>query len=308
LKKVNVIIERHRMIKKVLDVSALFAAAVIIPPALADEREDAYAGVERWSAAFNSGDVEQMVRMYMDDALVLGTLNPGMISKPNDLRAYFKAAAAAKLQVKLGDHSAVALAEDASRSLDFTISQDRRRTANLLLFPHALVSSWSKRTAFGRWLIIIPQCGRNRLNKTRRQRQKATLPDHLRWYRKNRWLRGPASAFVMISEFGDLGRPPARSRMATSSSRRWSTRTSRIVRAIGIRCRAKTLGWMSRIRFALAAAAARVSAKCSTGWRRSSVSFASLLDLAKYLDARVDAARKEMTSLTPSSELRCNTR
>jgi uncharacterized protein (TIGR02246 family) len=112
LKKANVIIERRRMIMKVL-VSALFAVAVIIPPALADEREDAYAGVERWSAAFNSGDVEQIVRVYTDDALVLGTLSPGMISKPDDLRAYFKAAAAAKLQVKLGDHSAVALAKDA---------------------------------------------------------------------------------------------------------------------------------------------------------------------------------------------------
>jgi hypothetical protein len=50
--------------------------------------------------------------MYTNDALVLGTLSPGMTSKPDDLRAYFKAAAA-KLQVKLGDHSAVALAEDA---------------------------------------------------------------------------------------------------------------------------------------------------------------------------------------------------
>jgi uncharacterized protein (TIGR02246 family) len=118
LKTANVIIERHRMIMKVL-VSALFAAAVIIPPALADEREDAYAGVERWSAAFNSGDVEQIVRMYTDDALVLGTLNPGMISKPDDLRAYFKAAAAAKLQVKLGDHSAAALAEDAVAIVGF---------------------------------------------------------------------------------------------------------------------------------------------------------------------------------------------
>jgi hypothetical protein len=67
LKKANVIIERRRMIMKVL-VSALFAAAVIIPPALADERKDAYAGVERWSAAFNSGDVEQLVRVHTDDA------------------------------------------------------------------------------------------------------------------------------------------------------------------------------------------------------------------------------------------------
>jgi uncharacterized protein (TIGR02246 family) len=106
------IIERRRMMMKVL-VSALFAVAVITPPALADQREDAYAGVERWSAAFNSGDVEQIVRMYTDDALVLGTLSPGMISKPDDLRAYFKATAVAKLQVKLGDHFAAALAKDA---------------------------------------------------------------------------------------------------------------------------------------------------------------------------------------------------
>ena len=45
------------MIMNVL-VSALFAVAAIIPLALADEREDAYAGVERWSEAFNSEDVE----------------------------------------------------------------------------------------------------------------------------------------------------------------------------------------------------------------------------------------------------------
>ena len=93
LKEAKVNVERRRMTMKIL-VSALFAAAVIIPAALADEQEDAYAAVERWSAAFNSGDVEQIVRMYTDDALVLGTLSPGMISKPDDLRAYFKAAVA----------------------------------------------------------------------------------------------------------------------------------------------------------------------------------------------------------------------
>ena len=49
--------------------------------------------------------------MYTDDALLLGTLSTGMTSKPDDLRAYFKGAATAKLQVKLGDHSAVVIAE-----------------------------------------------------------------------------------------------------------------------------------------------------------------------------------------------------
>jgi hypothetical protein len=155
------------MIVKVL-VSALFAVAIVIAPALADEREDACASVVRWSEAFNSGDVGQIVRMYTSDALALGTLSPGMTSKPDDLRAYFKAAAAAKLKVKLGDHCAVTLADDAVAIAGFTISQDRWRTATLSLFPHALASSWSKATAFGRSLIIIPRCGRNRLNKTGR--------------------------------------------------------------------------------------------------------------------------------------------
>jgi hypothetical protein len=161
-----VIIGRRRMIMRVF-VSALFAVAVVIPPALADEREDAYASIERWSEAFNSGDVEQIVRMYTNDALVFGILSPGMTTKSDDPRAYFKAAAAAKLQVRLGDHSAVALAEDAvviAGFYDFSTPAG----GQLLLSLHVLASSWSRKTAFGRSLIIIPRCGRNRLSKTRR--------------------------------------------------------------------------------------------------------------------------------------------
>src|SRR5260370_31639400 len=100
------------MIAKFL-VPALFAVAATIPAAHADQRDDAYASVERWSEAFNSGDAEQIVGIYTNDALVLGTLSPGLTSTPEDLRAYFQAAAAAKLRVKLGDHSAVAISPDA---------------------------------------------------------------------------------------------------------------------------------------------------------------------------------------------------
>jgi len=45
-------------------------------------------GVERWSE-HSSGGVEQIVRMYTNDALVLGTLAPADF-KADDLRAYFK--------------------------------------------------------------------------------------------------------------------------------------------------------------------------------------------------------------------------
>jgi uncharacterized protein (TIGR02246 family) len=94
-------------------VPAVFAVAATIYAAHADQRGDAYASVERWSEAFNSGDVEQIVGLYTSDALVLGTLSPDLTSTPEDLRAYFQTAAAAKLRVKLGDHSAVAISPDA---------------------------------------------------------------------------------------------------------------------------------------------------------------------------------------------------
>ncbi|MDR3465385.1 MAG: SgcJ/EcaC family oxidoreductase [Xanthobacteraceae bacterium] len=98
---------------------ALFAFAVMGEPAVADQRDNAYAAVERWADAFNSGDVEKVVGVYTTDALVLGTASPGLASTPDDLRAYFRQAAAAKFQVKLGDHSAIALSNDAAVIVGF---------------------------------------------------------------------------------------------------------------------------------------------------------------------------------------------
>jgi hypothetical protein len=40
---------------------ALFALAAMSEPVFADQRDDAYAAVERWADAFNSGDVEKIV-------------------------------------------------------------------------------------------------------------------------------------------------------------------------------------------------------------------------------------------------------
>ena len=98
---------------------ALLALAAMSEPAFADQRDEAYAAVERWADAFNSGDVEKIVGTYTTDALVLGTLSPGLASKPDDLRAYFKPAVAAKFQVKLGDHSALVLSNDAVAIVGF---------------------------------------------------------------------------------------------------------------------------------------------------------------------------------------------
>src|ERR1700721_418718 len=153
-KEANVIMERRRMTMNLL-VSALFAVAAVIPPALADKPEDAYAGVERWSEAFNSGDVEQIVRMYTNDALVLGTLGPGMTSRPDDLRAYFKAAADAKLQVKLGDHSAIAVADDAVAIAGFYDFSRPAADGQTVVIPARFSFVMVKKTGVWKMLIKI---------------------------------------------------------------------------------------------------------------------------------------------------------
>ena len=103
------------MIKRQVVALALFALAGLVTPswAFGGTKEDAYAAVEHWAAAFNAGEVENILATYTPDALVLGTLSPSLASKPDDLRAYFGAAAAAKSQVRLGESSAIVLSNEA---------------------------------------------------------------------------------------------------------------------------------------------------------------------------------------------------
>jgi hypothetical protein len=120
---------------------ALLALASMSEPVFADQRDEAYAALERWADAFNSGDVEKIVGTYTSDALVLGTLSPGLASKPDDLRSYFKPAVAAKFQVKLGDHSALCFQMMRLRSSDFTIFLELEWMANQLWSQRALALS-----------------------------------------------------------------------------------------------------------------------------------------------------------------------
>jgi len=130
-------------------VPAVFAVAATIYAAHADQRGAAYATVERWSEAFNSGDVEQIVGLYTSDALVLGTLSPDLTSTPEDLRAYFQAAAAAKLRVKSETIRLSPSHQTLLQSWDFTIFRGRARMVRQLSYPRASVSSSSKKTVFG---------------------------------------------------------------------------------------------------------------------------------------------------------------
>jgi len=88
-------------------------ACVLWSPAFAGPKEDAYRAVETWAAAFNAHDLDKIVAVYAPNALVLGTLSPGLASSTDDLRAYFKRSVAAKSEVKLGENSAVVISPDA---------------------------------------------------------------------------------------------------------------------------------------------------------------------------------------------------
>ena len=103
------------MIKRNIAALALvaFAGLVMTSWAYGGTKEDAYAAVERWESVFNAGEVENILAAYTPDALVLGTLSPSLASKPDDLRTYFGAAAAAKSQVKIGESSAIVLSNEA---------------------------------------------------------------------------------------------------------------------------------------------------------------------------------------------------
>ena len=100
---------RTAMFKWVVVLSACVSWSL----AYAGPKEDAYQAIESWAAAFNSNDVEKTVAVYATDALVLGTVSPGLSSSPDELRAYFKGPAASKSQVKLGESSATIVSPEA---------------------------------------------------------------------------------------------------------------------------------------------------------------------------------------------------
>jgi uncharacterized protein (TIGR02246 family) len=89
------------------------------PSVQAGSKEDAFAAVEQWVAAFNAHDVEKVVATFAPDALVLGTLSPTLATTPDDLRKYFGASAAAKSEVRLGESSAIVLSDNAVEFIGF---------------------------------------------------------------------------------------------------------------------------------------------------------------------------------------------
>lgn len=75
--------------------------------------EDGRAAVEKWAAAFNSGDVEGITATYATEPLVWGTVSREMATTSDDVKAYFTRVFSRGFQVQLGDHNVRAASDDA---------------------------------------------------------------------------------------------------------------------------------------------------------------------------------------------------
>jgi uncharacterized protein (TIGR02246 family) len=69
----------------------VFLALVLVLPAAAQAgpAEEANAVVDRFSAAYNSNDPEEVVKLYTPDAILLGTVSPVISIGTDAIRKYF---------------------------------------------------------------------------------------------------------------------------------------------------------------------------------------------------------------------------
>jgi len=60
-------------------------------PAVAGAKEDAFQVIEQFKSAFDASDVQRIVKLFAPDASFLGTVSPKLITKTEDIDAYFQA-------------------------------------------------------------------------------------------------------------------------------------------------------------------------------------------------------------------------
>ncbi len=78
-------------IVSVLAVGAGITLLVLGPVASFAAPADASAVIDRWTAAYNAGDAEGLVKLYTPDAVLLGTRSPIISQGTEAIRAYFSA-------------------------------------------------------------------------------------------------------------------------------------------------------------------------------------------------------------------------
>jgi uncharacterized protein (TIGR02246 family) len=128
--------------------NALIAAVLLVSVAtgaLADPQEEAFQVLEQWITAFNASDVDGIVKLYASDALFLGTGSKTVVTRTEDIRAYFERA----------------LKSDLPRGAVFSDYASRVLSDTAVLFTGLSASSRTKEgqtiTAEGRATFVIAQ-------------------------------------------------------------------------------------------------------------------------------------------------------
>ena len=94
-----------------LRLAVVLLAAMAWPPLLhAGAQEDAQAAYDRFFPAFVAGNYDQVAGFFAPDALFYGTLSPVLVTTPEGVHQYFKAALSSPATVKATPLSSSALA------------------------------------------------------------------------------------------------------------------------------------------------------------------------------------------------------
>jgi uncharacterized protein (TIGR02246 family) len=118
--------------------------------AFAGPSEDANAAVDRWSAAYNSNDPEELVKTYWPDALLFGTVSPVMSEGADAIRTYFGPLKGSGNKNAVGERRTIVLSDNAvvvAGFYEFTRIQDGKSVP----FPARFTMLVTKRD--GTWHI-----------------------------------------------------------------------------------------------------------------------------------------------------------
>jgi hypothetical protein len=125
----------------------LTCAVLITAPlaAVAGPKEEAFQVIEQFKAAFDTSDVQGVVKLFAPDAIFLGTISPKIITTTADVDQYFQGLKQfMPRQIKIEEHSTMVLS-DRTAGIDAQIgcfSRSPRRPAPVasLVFPRRV--SW----------------------------------------------------------------------------------------------------------------------------------------------------------------------
>ena len=98
-------------------IAACVLTVVLVSPAFAGPEEDAMQVVQKWAAAFNASDVDEIVALYSPDALFMGTGSRTVVTNTAEIRQYFERALLTDRPrgAVLQSHSVMALSEGVAK-------------------------------------------------------------------------------------------------------------------------------------------------------------------------------------------------